>query len=235
MFAATIFDFNGVLVDDEPVHLAAFREVLAPYGVTVSDEEYLRRYFGFDDAGAFRAMLADHGRTADDAEVARLVEAKRPAYRRRAEASLVVFDGAAELVRRRAQEGPVAIVSGALRDEIAFALDRMGVAKLVSLVVAAEDTTRCKPDPQGYELAIRALAPLVGEREAHRALVVEDSIAGIQAAKGAKLACLAVAHSYTERELWDAGADGVAKAIGAIDDATLEAVAARAFGGDARA
>jgi beta-phosphoglucomutase len=235
VFAATIFDFNGVLVDDEPVHLAAFREVLAPYGIAISDEDYLRRYLGFDDAGAFRAMLADHGETADDQQIARLVEAKRPAYMRRAEASLVVFEGAAELVRRRAAAGPVGIVSGALRDEIAFALERMGVSSHVRFVVAAEDTTRCKPDPQGYELAIGVLETIVGEHEARRALVVEDSIAGVQAAKGAHLACLAVAHSYAESELWAAGADGVAQSIGLIDEATLRAVAERAFGGDRRA
>jgi beta-phosphoglucomutase-like phosphatase (HAD superfamily) len=74
---AALFDFNGVLVDDERLHLAGFNEVLAPFGVRVSDEDYDARYIGYDDRGAFRAMLADHGLPCDDARVAALIEAKR--------------------------------------------------------------------------------------------------------------------------------------------------------------
>jgi beta-phosphoglucomutase len=174
MFPVTIFDFNGVLVDDEWVHLAAIRDVVGPMGMTVTDEQYLERYFGSDDAGAFRAILTDAGRPPTDAEVARLVEAKRPLYRQRAEASLVIFDGAADVVRRCAGSGPVAIVSGALKDEISFALSSLGVTDCISLVVSAEDTARCKPDPEGYNLAVARLSPMVGSRSARSALVVED-------------------------------------------------------------
>lgn len=228
MFSATIFDFNGVLVDDEPVHLAAFREVLAPLGVAISDEDYLGKYFGFDDVGAFRAMLVDAGLPApDDARIDALVEAKRPAYMRRAEASLVVFEGAADLVRRSAARGPVAIVSGALRDEIAFALAKMGLVDVVAFVVAAEDTSRCKPDPEGYLLAKRMLAERFGAGAGSRALVVEDSLAGVQAAKAASLACLAVAHAYSERELFAAGADDVASHISDVSDERVASLAAR--------
>lgn len=224
MFPATLFDFNGVLVDDEQVHLDSMREVLAPYGIVISDEDYASRYLGFDDTGAFHAMLTDNGRSPTAAEVAELVERKRPVYMRRVEGSLVIFDGAKELVRKRAEAGPVAIVSGALRDEIHFALDAMGLRDLIAFIVSAEDTARCKPDPEGYLIGISKLSELVGEDAARRALVFEDSIAGIQAAKSAGLPCMAVAHSYGEPELWAAGADGVASKIAEIDDAKLRAV-----------
>jgi beta-phosphoglucomutase len=80
VFPATIFDYNGVLVDDEVVHLEAFRDVLDPFGISLSEEDYWRRYLGFDDAGAFRAIFADHGRTATDEQIRSLIEAKRPRY-----------------------------------------------------------------------------------------------------------------------------------------------------------
>ena len=127
MFPATIFDFNGVLVDDELVHRDAFRDVLTPLGVSFTDEQYVERYLGFDDVGALRAMIVDAGREPSEPEIERLVEAKRPCYMRRAEAGLVVFERAAEVVRESAARGPVAIVSGALRDEIEFALGKMGL------------------------------------------------------------------------------------------------------------
>ena len=69
MTVSTIFDFNGVLVDDESVHIAAFREVVAPLGVVFDDATYTARYLGFDDAGAFRAMLEDAGKEASDASL----------------------------------------------------------------------------------------------------------------------------------------------------------------------
>jgi HAD superfamily hydrolase (TIGR01509 family) len=221
VFPATIFDFNGVLVDDEEVHRDAFRDVLGPLGVRFSDETYVERYLGFDDIGAIRAMLADAGRAADDAEVQALADRKRPFYMRRAEGGLVIFEGAAEVLKRRAAEGPVAIVSGALRDEIAFALRRMGLEGSVGTIISAEDTPRCKPDPMGYELGIAALAASIGPKAARRAVVIEDSLAGIESAKAAGLTCVAVAHSYPEARLREVGADAVVPRIADVDDALL--------------
>jgi beta-phosphoglucomutase len=224
VFPATIFDFNGVLVDDELVHRDAFRDVLTPLGVFFTDEQYVERYLGFDDAGAFRAMLVDSGRGPSDREVEDLTRAKRPFYMRRAEASLVIFEGAAKVVRERAAHGPVAIVSGALRDEIDFVLHRMGLDDMFAFIISADDTPRCKPDPMGYLLGVERLASRIGRQSASSALVIEDSLAGIEAAKGAGLACLAVAHSYPEEALYHAGADGVASSIASIDDDSILAL-----------
>ena len=218
---ATLFDFNGVLVDDEAVHLAAFRAVLAPLGITVTDEAYADRYLGFDDVGAFRAMLADAGRAPDEAEVAALVRAKVPEYMARIGEALVVFEGAAEIVRRRARLGPVGIVSGALRHEIEHALGVLGVRAEVGFIVSAEDTRACKPDPEGYLLGRRALAAR-GHAETEGVVVIEDSIAGVEAAKAAGLRCAAVEHSYPAARLVAAGADVVAPRLADLSDAALD-------------
>ena len=222
VFPATIFDFNGVLVDDELVHRDAFRDVLGPVGVTFSDEAYVERYLGFDDIGAIRAMLHDAGKAATDAEIAAFAAAKRPSYMRRAEAGLVIFEGAAEVVRRRAAKGPVAIVSGALRDEIAFALRRMGIGDLLDIIISAEDTPRCKPDPMGYELGIEAVAAKIGIEGARRALVIEDSLAGVESAKSAGLPCVAVAHSYPAARLLEAGADAAVPRLADVSEAVID-------------
>ena len=219
---ATIFDFNGVLVDDESVHLAAFREVLRPFGIAIDDAMYAERYLGFDDAGALRAMLVDAGRAPSAEDVARLVAAKKPLYMKLLGDSLVVFEGAPSIVRRRAKLGPVGIVSGALRDEIEHALRVMGVREQISFIVSAEDTTRCKPDPEGYLLGSRALEAqgMPGERM-RDVIVIEDSIAGVEAAKAASLRCAAVAHSYPASSLRAAGADVVAERLIDLTDEML--------------
>jgi beta-phosphoglucomutase len=217
-FPATLFDYNGVLADDEIVHLEAFRDALAPLGITVSEQDYNERYLGFDDRGAFRAIIADSGRTPSEAEIAELVAAKKPLYRARAELRLPLCDGAADLLLRRARLGPVGVVSGALRDEIALGLGKLGAEALVQHIVSAEDTIECKPDPEGYLIAITRLSAQIGPELAAQALVVEDSIAGVQAARAARLPCVAVTHSYSRSELERAGATLVVEHLDELSD-----------------
>ncbi|HLV20673.1 MAG TPA: HAD family phosphatase [Polyangiaceae bacterium] len=229
-FPATLFDYNGVLVDDELVHLAAFQDALAPLGIEISEADYWERYLGFDDVGAFGAMLTDAGRQPTEEQVRALVEAKRPLYLARAERGLRPFAGAAKLLQQRARSGPVGIVSGALRDEIELGLTTLGVRGDVAFVVAAEDAEASKPDPSGYRLGVLRLAESMDRTLAERALVIEDSIAGVQAAKAAGLPCVAVSHSYPAADLETAGADAVVSQLDGLDEATLGALYRRLYG-----
>lgn len=222
MFPATLFDFNGVLVDDEHVHLAAFQDTLRPLGIELSEQAYWERYLGFDDAGAFQAILRDAGQNPSPQDVAALVAAKRPHYMSRARADLRTFPGAAKLVGERAQAGPVAVVSGALRDEIEFGLSHLQVRHHVGRIVSAEDTTACKPDPEGYRIALAWVADQVGSAAAARSLVIEDSPAGIEAARAVDLPCVAVAQSYSRQELQKTPANAV---VDTIADLTVEFLA----------
>ncbi len=228
-FSATLFDFNGVLVDDERVHLAAFQAVLAPLGVVLTEADYWESYLGCDDRGGFRKALESAQRDASEAEVTRLVEAKRPVYRALAERELTVFPGAAEVVRARAAAGPVGIVSGALEEEVRFGLDALGVRACVAFIVAAEQAPRSKPDPMGYLLGVEALTRLVGAEAARRAIVVEDSLDGIRSGKAAGLTVAAVAHTYPAAELAGAGADAVFPALANVTSEALAALAHGAF------
>lgn len=230
MFPATFFDFNGVLVNDEVVHFETFREVLAGLGVPLSEHDYLHRYLGFDDAGAFRAILEDAGRKPSAEQISQLIDAKRPLYMARARASLPTFAGAAELVKRRAAAGPALVVSGALRDEVELGLEVLGVRSSILEIVSAEDTKACKPDPEGYVLGIRWLAERGQEAAARRGLVIEDSLAGVEAAKAAGLPCVGVTHTYSESELLGSGADAVATSLAGIDDALLSQLFHRLYG-----
>src|SRR5262249_32073016 len=123
---AVIFDFNGVLVDDESVHCALFQEVLAPEGVRITERDYHERYLGYDDRGCFDAALRDAGQQADRARLDELIARKARRYVEVAERGLRFFPSAAETLRAIAARWPVAINSGALRPEIEYALRRMG-------------------------------------------------------------------------------------------------------------
>ncbi len=216
---ATLLDFDGVLVDSEPVHLAAFNDVLARHGISITEPEYAARYLSLDDANVFRTVLSRGGRTLREDEVRALVVAKAPKFMERFEGAFRVFPGAVELIARRAARGPVGIVSGALESEIEFALGRMGTRGKISFIVSAEKTLASKPDPSSFLLAVAELRRL-GHGGA--AVAVEDSIGGVTAAKRAGLRCVAVSHSYSEGELQRAGADTVVANLAALTDSVLE-------------
>jgi beta-phosphoglucomutase len=218
VFRATLFDFNGVLVDDELVHLAAFQDVLRPLGIELTDADYWEKYLGFDDVGAFEAIFSDFGREATRAELLHLVETKRPHYMRRAQAELKTFPGAADLVRLTATFGPVGIVSGALKDEIELGLNHLGVRDRVGRVVSAEQTSASKPDPDGY-LQGYAWVHELSDASPAETLVFEDSPAGIEAALAVGLTVVALAHSYGEATLRSTGA---ALVLPQIQEATAE-------------
>ena len=117
----------------------------------------------------------------------------------------------------------MAINSGALRPEIEFGLGLLQALDRVAAIVAAEDTDRCKPDPEGYLLALDALRSCEGEDlEAAHCLVVEDSLAGIQSAKAAGMWAVGIAHTYSADALRAAGADAVLEGLSGLDPAWVE-------------
>jgi HAD superfamily hydrolase (TIGR01509 family) len=219
--SAVLFDFNGVLADDEHLHFDAFNEVLLPLHVRMTEQAYAEKYIGFDDRGALTAVLHDHARDAPLALVAELIARKAEVYARRAAKELRIFPGAAEVVSQLADAVPVGIVSGALRAEIESALSIMGVGQRVELIVAAEDVEVCKPDPEGYRKGLLRLCEAHPSLEPDRVVAIEDSIAGIEAARGAGLCAVAVAHTHDAGKLRTAGAALVVASIAEITKGLL--------------
>ena len=157
---AVIFDCDGVIADSEPLHLRVFRAVLAPRGIAISSAEYAERYLGLDDRGVFAEALRVHGSAPAAGEVGALVVEKARRFRSVLEAEVRIYPGVVAFVRSLTGV-PLAVASGALRDEVELILSRAGIRDAFAAVVAAEDVTAGKPDPEGF---LRALAAL--EREA---------------------------------------------------------------------
>ncbi len=216
---ATLLDFDGVLVDSEPVHLAAFNDVLSRHAIAISEADYAKHYLSLDDAGVFRAVLSRGGRTLREDEVRALVAAKAPRFMDRFEGAFRAFPGAIELIARRAARGPIGIVSGALEREIEFALAKMGARSSIAFIVSAEKAPASKPDPASFLLGVGELRRMGHEGDT---VAVEDSIGGVTAAKRAGLRCVAVAHSYSREALLAAGADAAVADLAALTDVVLE-------------
>ncbi|MBM4122118.1 MAG: HAD family phosphatase [Nitrospira sp.] len=229
MLRAIIFDFDGVVADNEPIHCAMFQRVLGEIGLFMSKEEYYADYLGYDDKGCFAAFLTAHDRPFSQATIDELVARKALAYLDHIKQHLVICPGIRELVREAAGQYRLAIASGALRHEIEFVLEQAGIRKEFEHVTSAEDITRGKPDPESYLHALAGLNRLrpAGQPalKAEDCLVIEDSIPGIRAGHAAGMKVLAVANTHPIQDLHEAEA-----ATSSLVDINLPALADRLWG-----
>jgi beta-phosphoglucomutase len=194
MTAAILFDFNGVIVDDEPQHCDALIAALGEEGYALDRDTYYRDYLGFDDRECFRFTFERMGRAADEPALLEAIERKNAHYERAIRGSMRLVPGVESFIEDAALDGfQLAIVSGALRREIELVLELAGLRPHFSEIVAAEDVTACKPDPQGYNRARAALA-----LAPHRCMVIEDSLPGLAAARAAGLRCAMLSTSHDE-------------------------------------
>jgi beta-phosphoglucomutase len=218
---AVVFDFDGVLADSEPLHFEAFRRVLRNDGIELDTQEYYARYLGYDDVGAFRAIYGDRGRPLSETGIAALVQAKLHQFPQVLDGRDVLFDGAADCVRRLAARVPLAIASGALSHDIELILAGSGLRPHFRTIVAADHTAQSKPHPEPYLKAVgelQAAGAIPAHPDAHRRIVaIEDSKWGLQSARDAGLTCVAVTTSYDAVEL--TAADLVVRSL---DEVTLE-------------
>jgi beta-phosphoglucomutase len=200
---AIVFDFDGVIADSERLHLRAYQEVLAPEGITVSNEDYYNRYLGYDDVGVFKAVGRDQGVAMDDHRVSELTARKGQRYESLTAAGEMIFPGAAEFIRSAvAASVPIAIASGALTHEIEDVLERAGLLPLFPVIVGADQTEHSKPHPDPYRAAFARLRAHSGrDLIARQTVAIEDSRWGLVSARDAGLRCVAVTNTYTEAEL----------------------------------
>jgi beta-phosphoglucomutase len=205
---AVLFDFDGVLVNSEPLHFFAFSETLKSEHVELTEDEYYRDLIGFDDRGAFRHVFQKRNLPLEPKTLLSLMARKSEVmmdfiHRRQFQA----LPGVEEFVRTLWRRCPLAICSGGLRDEIEGMLEGIALRDCFGVIVAAEDVEVGKPDPSGYVLAAKLLSEkfkLPKPLKPADCLVVEDAPTVIRSVKAVGFPTLAVASSYPEAKLTDA-------------------------------
>jgi HAD superfamily hydrolase (TIGR01509 family) len=204
--AAVLFDFDGVLVNSEPLHFQAFREVLAAEHIELTEDDYFRELIGFDDKGAFHHVYQSRNLQLPPKTFLHLMAGKSRVmmqliHRRQ----FAALPGVEQFVRGLWRRIPLAICSGALREEIEAMLEGISLRDCFSAIVAAEDVSIGKPDPQGYSLALKQLAQRIGRSLAPAdCLIIEDAPTVIHAVRAVGFPVLAVATSYPIEKLHEA-------------------------------
>ena len=214
MIRAILFDFNGVIIDDEPLQLKAYQQALEPEGVALTETEYYD-CLGMDDLTFTRAAFERAGLTPTDEQFQAVFRRKTELHRELIKDELPLFPGVVTFIKTTSRVWPLALVSMATREEIDHVLERANLAPYFTTIVSAEDVPpgACKPDPACY---LRALERLNRDRRGgHRppsassCLVIEDSPPGIRAGKAAGMRTLGVTNTVSEEALRAAGADVV--------------------------
>ena len=204
MLRAIIFDFDGVIADTERLHLQGFRFALDAYDISISEQHYFARYLGLDDRDGFESILEDNGVEADGGRVTKLMEDKAQIFRDLVDERVKIFPGVARLIadlRAAPHNLSTAIGSGALRDEIRLILKVARLDGCFDEVVSADDVARGKPEPEIFlEACARLAARAAPGLTPAECLVIEDSLAGIEAGRRAGMKTVAVTNSYAAHE-----------------------------------
>ena len=214
MCDAILFDFDGVLVDSEPLHFACWRDVAATIGLTidwdwysanaigVSDREmialFLRPHDNADNAHSPGRKSGEHSQASTkpvseasarpDLEAAlwQLFDEKKRLFAERIAADVPMPQEVRELFHELKERGiPIAVVSTSFRSEVEPALIAAGIRDCITAIVCGDDVQNLKPHPEPYLTAAKRL-------NATNPLVVEDSDTGAAAAKAAGFQILRV-------------------------------------------
>lgn len=231
MIQAVFFDFNGVIIDDEPLQMAAYQDVLRQQGIELTEADYYGA-LGMDDKTFVRAAFERAKKTLSDDVLATIMEGKVHRHRKLIEAELPLFPGVVTFLKAASRYYSLGLVSMAMQTEIAYVLDRARLRSLFSVMVSAEDVNVCKPAPDCYRIALEKLnQKRLSERLlpilARECLVIEDSPPGIESGKGAGMRTLGITNTVSGEQLRAAGAEVVTASLA---DWTVDAVH-HVFGG----
>jgi beta-phosphoglucomutase len=217
MIKAIFFDFNGVITDDERIHLKAYRQVLQNEQVELTDEDYFAS-LGMDDVAFTQAAFARAGRAVDDEKTRTIIDREHALHRSLIENDVPFTPGVVTFIKEAARKHQLGIVSMAERSEITHVLDPLNLVPSFSVIVSAEPGLKHKPAPDCY---LRGLELLNEKRRADRelpllaneCLVIEDAPPGVEAGRAAGMRTLAVTITVTEPRLRAAGADVVTPSL----------------------
>ncbi|HEX3279879.1 MAG TPA: HAD family phosphatase [Pyrinomonadaceae bacterium] len=217
MIQAIFFDFNGVIIDDERLQLAAYQEVLRDHAIDLTEADYFGA-LGMDDKTFVRAAFERSNKVLTDEVLGKVLSAKGVQHRKLIEDELPLFAGVVTFLKAASRNFQLGLVSMASLSEIDYVLDRARLQSLFRVIVSAEDVTVCKPAPDCYRVGLEKLnAQRTSKQEPQLmpadCLVVEDSPAGIEAGKQAGMRTLAVTNTVAEGALRAANADVVTASL----------------------
>jgi beta-phosphoglucomutase len=198
---AVLFDFNGVIINDEQIHRELIDEILLAENLQPQGKDFWQVSVGRSDRSCLQDLLRLRGRFVSDEALDKLIVKKAIAYRQRLEqlVTLPIYPEVIEFIGKMHTSGyKLAVVTGAIRSEVELVLKQAEIDRYFDTIVAGDEINQSKPDPAGYLLSIDRLNQLHPDLHLlpSECLAIEDTFPGIQAVKSAGIQAVAIAHTY---------------------------------------
>ena len=201
MLKAVLFDFNGVIINDEAIHEKLVDQLLIEENLRPKRGELRQICLGRSDRACLTDLFANRSRILSDANLDKLISRKSAAYQEELAnlEKLPIYAGLSDILFNiHAAQLKLAIVTGALRSEVAAVLARAELTDTFPIIVSGDERVPSKPEPDSYLLAVKRLNEFYPELNLMPAdcLAIEDTFAGITAAKKAGIPVVGVANTY---------------------------------------
>lgn len=213
MIKAILMDFNGVIINDEPLQMKAYQEILKGEGVDLTEEQYYS-CMGMNDRAFVEAAFKLSEKEVPAEKIEGIINQKTAKWREIVDEEIPLFDGVENFIRKMEKEFALGVVSMARREEIEYVLEKTNLLNCFSTIVSAEEISTHKPDPEcyltGFNQVDAVRTRLGGNPIVHEdCVVIEDAPQGIVAGKRAGLKTLGITNTVSAEELREAGADVV--------------------------
>lgn len=198
---AILFDFNGVIINDEGIHRQLIDDILVSENLRPSGEEYQQLCLGRNDYESLRNILAHRGRVVKPEYLNKLVAKKTEAYRQLINQmdKLPLYDDVIDFVLNiQSRQLTLALVTGALTAEAELVLTKANIRQYFSVIVGGDEVNQGKPNPECYLLALQRLNQKNPDLalQPSECLVIEDTPPGIEAGQSASMQVAGIAHTY---------------------------------------
>ncbi|NCR56499.1 MAG: HAD family phosphatase [Microcystis aeruginosa LL13-06] len=201
MLKAVLFDFNGVIINDEPIHQELINEILIGENLLPLGSEFAELCLGRSDRVCLRNVLTRRGRQVTEEYLTKLINKKASLYRERLEKleKLPIYEEIYSFLERvKARELQIGLVTGAIRSEVESILQQAALGDYFSVIVTGDEISTSKPQPDGYLLAVERFNRwnFNLQLQPWECLVIEDTFVGCEAAKRAGMQVVGIAHTY---------------------------------------
>jgi phosphoglycolate phosphatase len=216
MIKAILMDFNGVIINDEPLQMKAYAELLEEYGIVLKEEDYYS-CTGMDDRAFIKEQFKRIGKYVSDEEVEQILRRKIEKWYGILDSSQIpLFQGVENFIKKCRHRFSMGLVSMANRQEINYVLEKTGLGRYFDAIISAEDVRNHKPNPECFLKVFRKIDAIRSSEghlplERHECLVIDDVPQGIQAAKSVGMKTLAVLNTFDEATMRASGADAVTR------------------------
>ncbi|MGC1308230.1 MAG: HAD family phosphatase [Phormidesmis sp.] len=205
---AALFSFSGIIINDEDIRRTLSDQILLDENLRPDIDDYLQVCRGRSDRACLQALLYQRGRSLTGNALDSLLNKASIAYQTWLDGvdKLPIYPGLEDLTFRcQAAQVKMAIVTGVERQQVVSVLKQADLTQYFPIVIAGDDISAdgSKPSPDGYFKAIDRLNQSDPNLQLQpgNCVAIEDTFAGITAAKDAQIPVVGVAHTYPNHML----------------------------------